>query len=110
MATDIELLRRYAEFKDEDAFAELVERHVSFVYSAALRQLGEATHRAQDITQTVFIQLARHAARVIRSDEILGWLHTATHHAAANLKRSESRRQLRELEAHMMQSDSPWAN
>lgn len=106
METDIELLRRYADFKDEKAFAALVDRHVSFVYSAALRQLNGAAHRAEDVTQTVFIQLARNATKLIRSDELLGWLHTATHHAAANLKRSEARRQQREREAHVMENDA----
>jgi RNA polymerase sigma factor (sigma-70 family) len=106
MATDIELLRRYAEFRDEAAFAALVDRHVSFVYSAALRQLNGATHRAEDVTQTVFIQLAQHAAKLLRSAEILGWLYTATHHAAANLKRAEARRQQREREAHLIHHDA----
>ena len=102
MAEDIQLLRHYAEHRAEDAFTALVERHVAFVYSAALRQLDGAVHRAEDVTQTVFISLARQAVALSRRDDIVGWLYLTTHHAAAKLKRAEARRQAREQEAHIM--------
>lgn len=102
MAEDIQLLRQYAEDHAEDAFAALVERHISFVYSAALRQLGGAVHRAEDVTQAVFVQLAQHAGSLSRRTDIVGWLYTSTRYAAANLKRTEARRQRREQEAHTM--------
>jgi RNA polymerase sigma factor (sigma-70 family) len=102
MIEDSELLRRYVETGSEDAFAELVRRNIGFVYAAALRQLGGAAHRAEEVTQTVFIDLARKAAGLSRRAELLGWLHTSTHFAAAKLKRTEQRRQEREQEAQMM--------
>ena len=40
MILDCELLRRYAETKSEDAFAELERRHINLVYSAAMRQVN----------------------------------------------------------------------
>jgi len=40
MILDCDLLRRYAETQSEDAFAELVRRHVNLVYSAAMRQFN----------------------------------------------------------------------
>lgn len=55
-ASDTELLRRYAEDHYEAAFAELVSRHVGLVYAAALRQVGGATHRAQDVAQRVGVR------------------------------------------------------
>ena len=61
MAEDIQMLRQYAETRAEPAFAALVERHIALVYSAALRQLDGAVHRAEDVTQSVFIDLARRA-------------------------------------------------
>lgn len=103
MAEDIQLLRQYAETHANEAFAALVERHIALVYSAALRQLGGAVHRAEDVTQTVFIQLARQAAALSRREDIVGWLYTTTHHSAARLKRTEARRQRREQEAQRMQ-------
>jgi RNA polymerase sigma factor (sigma-70 family) len=101
-AVDTELLRRYAEDGSEAAFAELVSRHVGLVYAAALRQVGGAAHRAQDVAQTVFVALARQAAPLSRRREIVGWLYTSTHHVAAKLKRTEQRRAQREQEAHAM--------
>lgn len=101
-ATDTELLRRYAEDGSEAAFAELVSRHVGLVYAAALRQVGGAAHRAQDVAQTVFVALARQATPLSRRTEIVGWLYTSTHQVAAKLKRTEQRRAQREQEAHAM--------
>lgn len=103
MTDDAELLRRYAEERSEEAFAELVRRHLGLVYGAALRQLHGSTHRAEDVAQSVFIDLARKAAPLSRRPEIVGWLYTSTHHAAVMLKRSEARREEREKEAQAMQ-------
>lgn len=61
MTTDVELLRRYATENAEDAFGELVRRHLGLVYFSALRQLGGDEHLAKDIAQSVFTDLARKA-------------------------------------------------
>ena len=42
MILDCDLLRRYAETKSEDAFAEVVRRHINLVYSTATKRKGEA--------------------------------------------------------------------
>src|SRR5476651_1834177 len=102
MNDDAALLRRYSGDRDEGAFAELVQRHLALVYGAALRQLGGATHRAEEVTQSVFTDLARKASSLARRDDLAGWLYTSTHFAAAKLKRAEQRRQTREQEAHTM--------
>src|SRR5688572_4284617 len=92
---DSELLRRFAEEHFEPAFAELVSRRISLVYSAALRQVGDA-HRAEDVTQEVFIDLARKARSLSRHPALIGWLYTSTHFTAAKLIRTEQRRARRE--------------
>jgi len=103
MTSDGELLRRYAETNSEDAFAELVRRHLDLVYSAALRQLNGDAHLAQDVAQSVFTDLARKAASLVGRQAIAGWLYTGTHHAAAKAVRTEQRRHTREQEAHAME-------
>src|SRR5579862_4898005 len=96
MTPDVELLRDYARTKSEEAFAELVRRHVNLVYSAALRQVGGDTHLAQDVAQTVFTDLARKAASLCRRESLTEWLYTSAHFAAANIVRGEHRRRDRE--------------
>src|ERR1017187_5071977 len=99
-ASDMELLRDYDRQRSEAAFAALVQRHVNLVYSAALRHVGIAAH-AEEITQAVFIILARKAAG-LRADTILeGWLYETTRLTALSFLRGERRRQFREQEAYM---------
>ena len=79
---DIELLRQYATENSEAAFSALVGRHVNLVYSVALRQVANP-HAAEEITQAVFIILARKAGALSRHAVLSGWLLTATRYAAS---------------------------
>lgn len=96
MTPDSELLATFARTNSGDAFAEVVKRHAGLVYSAARRQVNGDEHLAQDVAQTVFTDLAKKAARLSRRDNLSGWLYSATHFAAANAIRTETRRRDRE--------------
>jgi RNA polymerase sigma factor (sigma-70 family) len=97
---DMELLRNYDRQSSEDAFAELVHRHINLVYSVALRHVSN-TAQAEEITQVVFVILARKASS-LRPDTILeGWLYETTRLTALSFLRGERRRQFREQEAYM---------
>src|SRR5437588_1744139 len=96
--TDQELLVDYAEHRSEAAFAELVRRHVDFVYSAALRMVRDSQF-AEDVTQGVFIALSQRAPRLTDHPVLSGWLHRTSQNLAAKSIRSDVRRRAREKEA-----------
>jgi RNA polymerase sigma factor (sigma-70 family) len=103
MIDDATLLDRYSRERSEAAFSELVQRHLTLVYSAALRRTGGDAHRAKDVAQIVFTALARGAAALSGHAALTGWFYAATRNAAIDLMRAERRRQVREEKAHIME-------
>jgi RNA polymerase sigma factor (sigma-70 family) len=110
--TDGELIHRYC-VGSQDAFRELVRRHLNLVFSAARRQMRSSA-LAEEVTQSVFIKLARDAGRIDSRTPLPAWLHTVTRHTAINTARTESRRQKREqisVEISTMSSStSDWSH
>jgi len=100
MTDDMDLVRAYAVGQSEPAFAELVARHVNLVYSAGLRQTGDP-HLAEEITQAVFILLARKAGALGPDTILPSWLHRTAGFVAADAVKARQRRARRELEAVM---------
>lgn len=99
MTDDEQLLRQYTEECSESAFGELVTRYIDLVYSAALRVVNGDAHFAQDVTQAVFMDLARKARSLPRGVVLAGWLHRHTCYTAATAIRTERRRRTREQTA-----------
>src|SRR5437660_1965937 len=95
-------LAEYVQTGSDAAFRELVTRYVDLVYSTALRLVGGDTHRAEDVTQTVFVNLARVARTLPKDVKLGGWLHRDTCFTASTLMRGERRRQSRERQAAEM--------
>jgi RNA polymerase sigma factor (sigma-70 family) len=109
--SDSQLLCAYAEGRSEAAFAELVRRYIDLVHSAAFRMVNDP-HLAQDVTQGVFVALAKDAGKLTDHPVLSGWLHRTTRNIAAQTVRTEVRRRNREKEAAAMNefpdTDAPW--
>ena len=109
----MELVRDYAAHQSEQAFETLVSRHVSLVYSAALRQVHDP-HLAEEITQAVFIILARKSGSLTAKTILSGWLYRTACYTAKDALRGQRRRQHYEQEAYMQstlqeaQADPAW--
>ena len=103
---DLTLLREYAWGNSQEAFAALVARYVNLVYSVALRQVGEP-HLAEEITQAVFVILARKASSLGDRTILSGWLCRTARYASANALTIQRRRQRREHEAFMQSRLDP---
>jgi RNA polymerase sigma factor (sigma-70 family) len=111
-SSDSDLLQKYAHENCEEAFASLISRHLNMVYTAALRQI-RSHQLAEEIAQSVFIDLSRNAKK-LRPDSLLSaWLYQITRRTAVDVLRRESRRQAREQLAvqlaDMNAAESEWA-
>lgn len=100
---DRQLLQRYAQSGDPQAFAQLVQRHTDLVYSVAVRQLRDA-HLAQDVMQEVFMLLARKASSIPTRSLLTGWLFWAARLQSYRTLRGARRRQRHELRSADMAS------
>src|SRR4051794_28473402 len=95
---DRQALAEYVQTGSPAAFGQLVERHADMVYAAARRQVRDS-HLADDVTQAVFILLARKSSRLTHNPSLAGWLFNATRYCAANANRAELRRRRHEQRA-----------
>ena len=113
MTDDMDLVQAYVARKSEQAFETLVARHVNLVYSTALRQTRDP-HLAEEITQAVFIILARKADSLGARTILPAWLYRTAIFASADALKSKRRRAQRELAAHLQsetlsaETDSAW--
>jgi uncharacterized protein (TIGR03435 family) len=109
---DHQLLAEFVRDASGPAFASVVARYVNLVYSTAFRFTGNA-HHSEEISQAVFIVLARKAEKLSSRVVLSGWLYQTTRLTAANFMKAEIRRQRREQEAYMQSTlnepnDAAW--
>src|SRR3954465_13938899 len=97
-----DLLAEFKKTRSEEAFSELVRRYTNLVYSVARRRLPNEA-QAQEVTQSVFIRLARAVPDLHSDAQFVAWLHRTPVHASIDLWRAEARRRAREEHAAAME-------
>jgi RNA polymerase sigma factor (sigma-70 family) len=98
---DAQLLQQYVETGSPDAFGQLTNRHINFVFGAALRIVRDR-HVAEEVTQAVFIVLARKAATLRHEAVLSSWLLSTTRYAALGQMKINARRKRHERRAAEM--------
>ena len=104
-ASDHELLASFARTRSEAAFAEIVRRYIDLVYSAARRQVA-SRHDAEEVAQSVFVDLARRAHALGERQPLAPWLYTVTRRTAIDHVRREMSRKKREVEATLQDAQA----
>jgi len=110
---DPDLIKSFADAQCEESFKLLVQRHLDLVYGTATRLVSDRGV-AEEITQNVFLTLARKGKSLDEHPTLAGWLYRTTINKSRERKRTESRRIKREhlaasVQEHQSEGDSIWA-
>ncbi|MDY3558905.1 sigma-70 family RNA polymerase sigma factor [Gemmata sp. JC673] len=87
---DRDLLARFVNARDEDAFAELVRRHGAMVLAVCRRVTGRA-HDAEDAFQAAFLVLAKRAGHLSRPELLANWLYGVAFRTALDARAARRR-------------------
>jgi RNA polymerase sigma factor (sigma-70 family) len=105
---DRELLRRFRDEGDEDAFAEIVRRHGPMLLRVCQR-VSPNGHDAEDISQAAFLLLARKAASVGWHDSVAGWLYQTAYRLSLKARAASRRRAGHEARVRLSAQPDPVA-
>src|SRR5262249_14892382 len=93
-----ELLGRYLQRRDGDAFEALLARHGPMVLGVCRRLLGSAAD-AEDAFQATFLVLVRKAASIVPREQVGNWLYGVAYRTATSAKVMTDRRGAKERAA-----------
>src|SRR5262249_40109442 len=105
--SDRELLRRFADERDEGAFTLLVGRHGALVWRVC-RGIVANEQDAEDVFQATFLVLARKAASSGWRDSVANWLYETAYRLALKAKTAGRRKVVRlgQLEGKLPAAES----
>jgi RNA polymerase sigma-70 factor (ECF subfamily) len=93
---------------DTDAFEQLVDKYKQPVLNVVYRMLRDATE-AEDVAQTVFVQVYKSAARYQVASKFSTWLFTIARNLCLNEIRRRSRHPTDSMDAtHPDNEEQPW--
>lgn len=104
--SDPQLLDRFAQARDEAAFAQLVRRHGGMVLGVCRRLLGDA-HAADDAFQATFLALASRPRAVRKQASLASWLHRVAYRVARRAGYQAGRRRAVERAAPVRTANDP---
>jgi RNA polymerase sigma factor (sigma-70 family) len=96
--SDGDLLRRFADHRDESAFALLVGRYGGLVFNVC-RSVLDREVDAQDASQATFLVLSRKAKSFRKGASLACWLHGIAFRCSRNLRKTAMRRTRHERQA-----------
>jgi RNA polymerase sigma factor (sigma-70 family) len=99
---DAELVRRFAEQRDEGAFTALVQRYGTVVLGVCRRVLRHEQD-AEDAFQATFLVLARNAGSLQRATAVGNWLYGVAGNVARKAKAMRQRREVKERQVAAQQ-------
>jgi RNA polymerase sigma factor (sigma-70 family) len=102
---DAALLSQFCQDRCGRSFQSLVTRHVGWVASLVRRQVGDA-HLAEDVTQAVFIILARKAHTIPRDTPLSAWLFRVARYASRDAVKRQVRHRKRMQQVMEMRRDA----
>lgn len=88
--SDDELVRRYAEEREEAAFAALVRRYGPMVLRVCYRVLHRS-HDAEDAFQATFLTLAREATTLRQRGAVGAWIHEVAYNVSLRVRQRLAR-------------------
>ncbi|HEY7152734.1 MAG TPA: sigma-70 family RNA polymerase sigma factor, partial [Gemmataceae bacterium] len=104
--TDLQLLRRFADEQNEDAFAELMRRHGSLVLNVCCRVLGHEQD-AEDAFQAAFLVLARKAESIRKGESVGSFLYGVAYRIAMKERTKRAGRRQRERQSQPLAATGP---
>src|SRR5262249_35440370 len=105
---DRELVQRFADQRDKEAFAALVRRHGELVLGVCRRVLGHEQD-AEDVFQAVFLVLSRKAATLRHKEAVGPWLFGVARRLALRARQQARQRRGRQGHAVERPPDDPLA-